>query len=127
MAQQQLLLQLFKWATEWSWHTITFRSNSEPTLLLLIGKYEKARQQRYVINGEFCNNARFDINFLVNSFALVRRSTLFGAANISAFCNKFSIDHVWTGYALWAILTFLDIQNWNECVGQSLMLLVAVF
>lgn len=76
----------------------------------------EARQQRYKISVDFGNNTKFDINFIAKDFNLVMRSQIIWAAKIDVFCNKYAIKHNWLDQSLWAILTFLNIQNWNEDV-----------
>ncbi|XP_026399677.1 uncharacterized protein LOC113295561 [Papaver somniferum] len=77
----------FQWAAKWSGHTISFRSNSEPFLLLLIGKYATTREQRYRISADFGNKTKFKINFIAVDFTLVRKFNVIWAAKLSVFCN----------------------------------------
>lgn len=73
----------FQWATCWSRHKISFRSDSEPTLVLLVGMYAKARRQRYLISEDFGNSKKIAINFLAQDFSLVLRTDVIWAAKLS--------------------------------------------
>ncbi|XP_026440608.1 uncharacterized protein LOC113339581 [Papaver somniferum] len=67
----------FQWETCWSGHIISFKSDSEPTLVLLVGMYAEARIQRYLISEDYGNTRKFETIFLVQDFNLVRSTDVF--------------------------------------------------
>lgn len=109
----------FQWVTCWSGHRISFRSDSEPTLMLLVGMYAEARRQRYLISEDFGNTKNFDINFLAQDFTLVIRNDVIWAASLSSFCKKYEINHNWVDFSLRALIIYLNIQPWNENVMNA--------
>lgn len=109
----------FQWETQWNGHRISFASDSEPTLLLLIGMYAKVRQKRYKISEYFGNNTKFDINFIARDFTLVRTKNVIWDTNLASFCNKYMIKHYWMDHSLWTMLNYLTIQDWNETVMMN--------